>query len=94
MSVEFNDENQDRRTNGTILYSRIQRSNQPPAMVRWLINHGVGSEKAANVILLVAVVFCFAASVVVYRTFTTTTSTQSPSTVSGQAHPHIPDVQH
>lgn len=67
-NVSFNEDENGGGT-GSLLYSRLQRSNQPPGMVRWLMRMGVKSEPSANFVLLGIVLLVIAGIFLTYHFF-------------------------
>ena len=67
MPVEFDEDNlEQNKSAGKILYGHFQRSTHAPGMVTWLLKKGVKTESIANTILLCVVITFILLSIGVY----------------------------
>ena len=87
VSFEEDSFSQSSSKGGKLLYSRLQRSNQIPALVRRLMQMGVKTEAEANAILVGFVMLLIAASIFIYTNFLGANSSRVPLPAPGAPAP-------
>ena len=79
-NVQFDTDQQEEKEHPHILYGKFEPGTKAPGMVKFLMKHGVKSEKMATLILLGLFIFSVCLTALVYFRFAQGPQLLSPST--------------